>query len=45
VPFYCDVAIGEVLPAAKNRKHTMDLLEKAVSALAETVPGDGVGGD
>jgi 1-acyl-sn-glycerol-3-phosphate acyltransferase len=39
VPFYCDVAIGGALPTAKSRKETMDLLEKAVSSLAETVPG------
>ncbi len=44
VPFYCDVVIGEKLAVAPNRHETMDLLEKAVSALAETVPGAGVGG-
>ena len=43
VPFYCDVVIGEPLPAATNRKQTMDLLENAVAALAETVPGAGAG--
>ena len=45
VPFYCDVVIGEKLAVAANRQETMDLLEKAVSTLAETVPGAGGGGD
>jgi len=44
VPFYCDVVIGKPLAAATNRNATMDLLEKTVSALAETVPGAGAGG-
>ena len=43
VPFYCDVVIGEPLPAAINRKQAVDFLENAVSALAETVPGAGAG--
>ena len=43
VPFYCDVVIGEPLAAATNRNATMDLLEKTVAALAETVPGAGAG--
>jgi len=41
VPFYCDVVIGEKLAGAPSRKQTMDMLEKAVSALADTVPGAG----
>ena len=43
VSFYCDVVIGEKLAVAASRRETMDLLEKAVSTLAETVPGAGAG--
>jgi 1-acyl-sn-glycerol-3-phosphate acyltransferase len=43
VPFYCDVVIGEKLAVAPSRRETMELLEKAVSALADTVPGAGAG--
>jgi 1-acyl-sn-glycerol-3-phosphate acyltransferase len=45
VPFYCDVVIGEKLAGADSRQETMGLLEKALSAMAETVPGAGGGAD
>ena len=43
VPFYCEVVIGGPLAGSANRQETMDLLENAVSTLAETVPGASAG--